>query len=128
MLRGVVEQQGSTMFPQPVNLLINFKPAIQVKSQSQLIKSNWNVSPPPPLSGWAWKEIKLTKNPVFLLMSLISDTTSEYEMSEFSIVAALHKKIMWLFPICEIFVSYRSCPPAIPREKKSYPHGEKVKN
>ena len=36
MLRGVVEQQGSTMFPQPVNLLMNVKPAIQVKSQSQL--------------------------------------------------------------------------------------------
>ena len=47
MLRGVVEQQGSAMFPQPVNLLMNVKPAIQVKSQSQLIKSNWNVSPPP---------------------------------------------------------------------------------
>ena len=36
MLRGVVEQQGSTMFPQPVNLLINFKSSQKSMSSNQI--------------------------------------------------------------------------------------------
>ena len=127
MLRGVVEQQGSTMFPQPVNLLMNVKPAIQVKSQSQLIKSNWNVSSPPPPSQWlSMKRDQVDQNPVFLLMSLTSDTTSEYEMSEFSIVASLLKKnpcdyfqfakFLFLIALALLLSPERKSP--IPREKK----------
>ena len=93
MLRGVVEQQGSTMFPQPVNLLMNVKPAIQVKSQSQLIKPNWNAPPPPP-SQW----LSMKKDQVDQKYSFPFDVSDlGYDFQKWNVRAfhcsSLHKRI-----------------------------------
>ena len=93
MLRGVVEQQGSTMFPQPADLLMNVKPAIQVKSQSQLIKSNWNISPPPsPLPVVEHNRDQVDQKSSFPFD--VSDLGYDLRIwnVRVSIVAALHKK------------------------------------
>ena len=82
------------------------------------IKLKCLLSSLPPPIGWAWKEMKLMKNPVFLLMSLTSDTTSEYEMSEFSTVASLLKKNHVIISNLRNFCFLLLLPPSYPLREK----------